>query len=58
MSVQSYPWTVRIYKGEGRFLIVEEVEHRAGYNTYSDKITIRKENIYGNNNNHSFCETL
>ncbi len=33
MSVQSYPWTVRIYKGEGRFLIVEEVEHRAGYNT-------------------------
>ena len=33
MSVQSYPWTVRIYKGEGRFLIVAEVEHRAGYNT-------------------------
>ena len=43
MSVQSYPWTVRIYKGEGRFLIVEEVEHRAGYNTYSDKITIVSE---------------
>ena len=43
MSVQPYPWTVRIYKGEGRFLIVEEVEHRAGYNTYSDKITIVSE---------------
>ena len=43
MSLQSYPWTVRIYKGEGRFLIVEEVEHRAGYNTYSDKITIVSE---------------
>ena len=27
MSVQPYPWTVRIYKGEGRFLIVAEVEH-------------------------------
>ena len=38
MSVQSYPWTVRIYKGEGRFLIVEEVEHRAGYNTCADKV--------------------
>ena len=43
ISVQPYPWTVRIYKGEGRFLIVEEVEHRAGYNTYSDKITIVSE---------------
>ena len=43
MSVQPYPRTVRIYKGEGRFLIVEEVEHRAGYNTYSDKITIVSE---------------
>ena len=38
MSVQSYPWTVRIYKGEGRFLIVAEVEHRAGYNTCADKV--------------------
>ena len=38
MSVQSYPWTVRIYKGEGRFLIVAEVEHRAGYNTCADKL--------------------
>ena len=46
MSVQPYPWTVRIYKGEGRFLIVEEVEHRAGYNTYSDKITIVSEAEY------------
>jgi len=38
MSVQSYPWKVRIYKGEGRFLIVAEVEHRAGYNTCADKV--------------------
>ena len=43
MSVQPYPWVASIYKGEGRFLIVEEVEHRAGYNTYSDKITIVSE---------------
>lgn len=47
MSVQSYPWTVRIYKGEGRFLIVAEVEHRAGYNTYSDKITIVRALLFG-----------
>ena len=38
MSVQSYARTVRIYKGEGRFLIVAEVEHRAGYNTCADKL--------------------
>ena len=26
ISVQPYPWKVRIYKGEGRFLIVAEVQ--------------------------------
>ena len=37
-NVVQSPWTVRIYKGEGRFLIVAEVEHRAGYNTCADKV--------------------
>ena len=43
ISVQPYPWKVRIYKGEGRFLIVAEVEHRAGYNTCADKVVIINE---------------
>ena len=38
MSVQPYPWVASIYKGEVRFLIVAEVEHRAGYNTCADKV--------------------
>ena len=39
MSVQSYPWTVRIYKGEGRFLITTVVKHIGGYKTHADEVT-------------------
>ena len=43
MGVQPYPWSVSIYKGEGRFLIVPDVKHIAGYRISIDNITIINE---------------
>ena len=39
MSVQSYPWTASIYKGEERFLITTVVKHIGGYKTHADEVT-------------------
>ena len=39
MSVQSYPWTASVFKGEGRFLITTLVEHIGGYKTHADEVT-------------------
>ena len=39
MSVQSYPWTASVFKGEGRFLIKTLVEHIGGYKTHADEVT-------------------
>ncbi len=43
MSVQSYPWTASVFKGEGRFLITTLVEHVGGYKTHADEVTIVSE---------------
>ena len=43
MSVQSYPWTASVFKGEGRFLITTLVEHIGGYKTHADEVTIVSE---------------
>ena len=31
MSVQKYPWSVSVYKGEGRILVIPVINHKAGY---------------------------
>lgn len=36
MSVQKYPWSVSIYKGENRILIIPLVRHVGGYSIHSE----------------------
>lgn len=36
MNVHTYPWMISIYKGEGRMLIIPDIDHIAGYSVFAD----------------------